>query len=152
MTLGNVEISRMSLDDIDDVIVLERLSFIIPWSREAFVEELTKNKFALYISARINGRVIGYAGMWKVCDEGHITNVAVHPEYRRNGVGRKLVEGLIELAKKEEISRMTLEVRRSNTVAQELYSKYGFEVDGYRKEYYSDNGEDAVIMWKGNMQ
>jgi ribosomal-protein-alanine N-acetyltransferase len=141
----------MTLEDIDDVMVLEKLSFTIPWSRDAFVQEITNNKFAIYISAKLDGRVIGYAGMWKVCDEGHVTNVAVHPEFRRSGVGCSLVEYLITLASKENIERMTLEVRRSNIAAQELYSMFGFKVAGCRKGYYSDNGEDAIIMWKDDV-
>lgn len=151
MRLESVEVTKMTLDDLDDVMVLERLSFTIPWSREAFIEEISNNMFALYISARVGGMVAGYAGMWKVCDEGHITNVAVHPEYRRNGIGGMLVEKLISLAQREGIKRMTLEVRESNIAAQELYTKYDFMIEGFRKGYYSDNGEDAIIMWKENI-
>ncbi|MFZ5985729.1 MAG: ribosomal protein S18-alanine N-acetyltransferase [Bacillota bacterium] len=148
MNLGNIEVSHMTLEDIDDIMVVERLSFTIPWSRDAFIQEVTNNKFAIYISAKVDGLVVGYAGMWKVYDEGHITNVAVHPEYRRSGIGRHLVEKLISIAMQEKIERMTLEVRRSNIAAQGLYEKYGFKVEGCRKAYYSDNGEDAIIMWK----
>lgn len=148
MNLGNIEVSHMTLEDIDDIMVVEKLSFTIPWSRDAFIQEVTNNKFAIYISAKVDGLVVGYAGMWKVYDEGHITNVAVHPEYRRSGIGRHLVEKLISIAKQENIGRMTLEVRRSNIAAQGLYEKYGFKVEGCRKAYYSDNGEDAIIMWK----
>jgi len=151
MSDENIVISRMTVDDLDDVMVLERLSFTIPWSREAFIEEITKNMFAIYISAKVGKVAVGYAGMWKVCDEGHITNVAVHPEFRRKGIGAKLIEELISLARKENIVRMTLEVRKGNIPAKELYSKYGFKVEGLRKGYYTDNGEDAVIMWKDNI-
>lgn len=151
MILSNVEVSYMDLKDIDDVMTVEKLSFTIPWSKDAFIEEVSKNKFAIYITAKVNGRVVGYAGMWKVCDEGHITNVAVHPEFRKHGIGRKLVENMVLVAKKEGIDRMTLEVRRSNIAAQTLYLKFGFKVEGCRKGYYSDNGEDAIIMWKENV-
>lgn len=151
MAVENVEITRMTVDDLDAVMVLERLSFSIPWSREAFIQEITKNMFARYICAKVDSVAVGYAGMWKVCDEGHITNVAVHPEFRRNGIGAKLIEGLILIARKENIERMTLEVRKSNIPARELYLKFGFKVEGIRKGYYADNGEDAIIMWKDDI-
>lgn len=138
------------MEDIDDIMVVEKLSFTIPWSRNAFVEEVVNNKFARYVVAKLNGKAIGYAGMWKVIDEGHITNVAVHPEYRRNGVGNMLVEALIDIAVNENISKMTLEVRKSNAAAQSLYTKLDFKVEGSRKAYYADNKEDAIIMWKKN--
>ncbi len=150
MSFDRIEVSRLRPDDIDDVLIVEKLSFSIPWSKNAFVEEVTNNKFARYIIAKVNGKTVGYAGLWKVFDEGHITNVAVHPEYRRNGVGFMLVKSLIALAIEEEITRMTLEVRRSNISAQNLYIKFGFKVEGFRKEYYADNKEDAIIMWKEN--
>ncbi|NLP14076.1 MAG: ribosomal protein S18-alanine N-acetyltransferase [Clostridium sp.] len=150
MTFDGIVISRMKIEDIDGVMVVEKSSFTIPWSKNALMEEVTKNKFAKYIIARVKGRVVGYAGMWKVCDEGHITNIAVHPEYRRQGIGDKLVKNLILIAEKEGIGRMTLEVRRSNIAAQNMYKKHGFVVEGFRKAYYSDNGEDAIIMWKEN--
>ena len=147
----NVEVFAMTIDHIDDVMIVENLSFKIPWSRDAFIEEITRNKFAIYISARIDGRVIGYAGMWKVFDEGHITNIAVHPEFRGSGVGSELVDNLIKIAQKEGITKMTLEVRKGNIAAKALYGKYGFEAGGLRKGYYSDNGEDAIIMWKNEV-
>ncbi|HHW48541.1 MAG TPA: ribosomal protein S18-alanine N-acetyltransferase [Clostridiaceae bacterium] len=146
-----IEIVRSTEEHIDDIIVVENLSFKIPWSRESIKQEITGNKFAVYLSARVDGKVVGYAGMWKVCGEGHITNIAVHPEFRQNGIGSLLLEGLIDIAKKEGITRMTLEVRKSNLTAQRLYKKYGFEECGLRKSYYADNGEDAIIMWKNNV-
>ncbi len=150
MSFDRIEVSRLRPDDVDDVLIVEKLSFTIPWSRNAFVEEVTNNKFARYIIAKVNGKTVGYAGLWKVFEEGHITNVAVHPEYRRNGVGFMLVKSLIALAIEEKITKMTLEVRRSNISAQNLYIKFGFKVEGFRKEYYADNKEDAIIMWKEN--
>lgn len=150
MSFDRIEVSRLRPDDVDDVLIVEKLSFSIPWSKNAFIEEVTNNKFARYIIAKVNGKTVGYAGLWKVFDEGHITNVAVHPEYRRNGVGFMLVKSLMALAVEEEITRMTLEVRRSNISAQNLYIKFGFKVEGFRKEYYADNKEDAIIMWKEN--
>lgn len=148
MGLDDVEVSYMTIEDIEDILIVERLSFTIPWSKNALVEEVEYNRLAIYITAKINGKAIGYAGMWKICDEGHITNIAVHPEYRQHGVGCQLVERLINIAMERGIEKMTLEVRKSNEAAQALYFKYGFTVEGCRKGYYSDNGEDAIIMWK----
>ena len=92
-------------------------------------------------------KVVGYVGIWFVMDEGHITNVAVHSDYRGKKIGDKLVQDLVELCKENNIVSMTLEVRVSNIVAQNLYKKYGFKLAGIRKEYYSNNKEDAMIMW-----
>ncbi|MCX7749253.1 MAG: ribosomal protein S18-alanine N-acetyltransferase [Clostridia bacterium] len=144
----NVEVAAMTPKDIEGVLIVENLSFTIPWSRQAFDDELTKNEFSRYVIAKVNGNIVGYGGMWKVCDEGHITNIAVHPEFRGTGVGSKILEKLIRIAKEECILRMTLEVRRTNIAAQGLYAKYGFQNSGFRKSYYSDNGEDALIMWR----
>lgn len=141
----------MGSEHIDDVMVVENLSFSIPWSKNAFIEEVTRNKFARYLVATLDGRTVGYAGMWKVFDEGHITNIAVHPEYRRSGVGSMLLEVLIEKAMSEGITKLTLEVRRSNFTARSLYKKFGFEDCGVRKGYYADNNEDAIIMWRENI-
>lgn len=146
--LPNVEIIKTSLEHLDDIMVIENLSFTIPWSRQSFIDEITRNKLAIYLSASLNNTIVGYAGMWNVCGEGHITNIAVHPEFRGNGIGSLLVEGLIEEAKKAGITQLTLEVRKSNLVAQKLYRKYGFVPCGLRKCYYADNKEDAIIMWK----
>ncbi|KKC30367.1 ribosomal protein S18-alanine N-acetyltransferase [Caldanaerobacter subterraneus] len=143
-----VIIRPMTEDDIDEVMEIEKLSFTTPWSREAFVGEVTKNSCARYIVAEVDKKVVGYAGFWVVLDEGHITNIAVHPEYRGRGIGSRLMEGLIDLAKKNGITSMTLEVRESNLVAQNLYKKFGFKVLGRREGYYQDNNEDAIVMWK----
>jgi len=103
MGLDDVEISYMTLEDIDDVMVVEKLSFTIPWSKNALIEEVLNNRMAIYITAKVNGKAIGYAGMWKIFDEGHITNIAVHPEYRQNGIGSRLVEKLVDIAKERGI-------------------------------------------------
>jgi len=132
--------------------LIETLSFSVPWSRDAFIEELSRNTLARYLSAKIDERVVGYAGMWKVLDEAHITNIAVHPEFRRNNIGYLLLESLIQLARRECVQSMTLEVRKNNIIAQGLYKKYGFKEVGVRKGYYSDNDEDAIIMWKKDIQ
>ena len=98
--------------------------------------------------AQIEEDVVGYAGLWKIGDEGHITNVAVAPEQRRKSIGDMLVGALIEVTEEEGITSHTLEVRKSNIGAIRLYEKHGFKVEGERKAYYEDNGEDALIMWR----
>lgn len=144
----NIHIVPTTEEHIDDIMIVEKLSFSIPWSREAFADEIGRNKFAVYFSAVLEDKVIGYGGMWSVLDEGHITNIAIHPQYRGKGVSHLIMKALIHTAKERGMARMTLEVRKSNTVARALYTKYGFEPCGIRRGYYGDNGEDAIIMWK----
>lgn len=144
----SVIIRKMKLSDIDSVVDIEKNSFPIPWTRGAFTIELRNNKLAKYCVAETGGSVVGYGGMWLIMDEAHITNIAVHPEYRGRGIGKKLIEALIEEVSKVNVYKMTLEVRRSNIAAQTLYKKYGFVPCGIRPEYYLDNREDAIIMWR----
>lgn len=144
-----MKIREMTINDITQVLEIESLCFPVPWSKEAFEMEIEKNKFARYMVLELDNRVIGYGGMWMIIDECHITNIALHPDYRGRGYGNKMVEALINKAFEEGISRMTLEVRKSNLVAQRLYEKYGFISRGIRPKYYQDNDEDALIMWRG---
>ncbi|MCT8976371.1 ribosomal protein S18-alanine N-acetyltransferase [Clostridium sp. CX1] len=148
---NDIEILSLKHEHVDSVLVIDSLSFPTPWSRNSFEREIETNKFARYIVAKKDGIIIGYAGMWLILDEGHITNIAVHPEYRGIGAGNLLLEALIEICKIESICKITLEVRKSNKIAQSLYEKYGFIQEGIRKEYYGDNKEDAIIMWKHNL-
>jgi len=138
----------MLKSDLDTVMDIENKCFSVPWTREALLLEIDKNRFARYLVAELDGIVMGYGGMWMIMDEAHITNIAVHPDHRGKGYGNFIVEGLIATAKKDGIIRLTLEVRRSNVVAQNLYKKYGFIFCGVRPGYYQDNQEDAIIMWK----
>ena len=138
----------MTMKDVEAVHKVEVSSFSDPWSLSAFKSEM-KNKLAKYIVAEDeDGKIIGYIGVWYIIDEAHINNVAVHKESRGKGVGNMLMEYLIKRCEEDSISSITLEVRRSNEIAQNLYKKYGFKPGGVRKEYYSDNREDAIIMWK----
>ncbi len=146
--INKFEIKEMTTDYIDGVMVVENLSFKIPWSRQAFVDEITTNDMAIYFVALCNEQVIGYGGMWKIFDEGHITNIAVHPEFRRCGAASGIIEKILEISEIKGVKSLTLEVRKSNAAAQNLYGKYGFKSEGIRKGYYSDTGEDALIMWK----
>ena len=137
----------MNKSHIDGIIEIENESFAIPWSRSSIEKEL-KNNFAIYAVAIENNKVLGYGGMWHVVNEGHITNIAVHKDYRRKGIGQAIIEKLVEIAEEKEMIGLTLEVRKSNTPALELYKKNGFKLEGIRPEYYEDNKEDAYIMWK----
>jgi [ribosomal protein S18]-alanine N-acetyltransferase len=144
---ATVTFRQMELDDINDVLQIENSSFATPWSREAFFNELMNNHFASYLVMVENDKVIGYCGMWLIIDEAHITNIAILPEYR----GRKLGDALLTQVKKHAsnrgVNKMTLEVRVSNDIAQSLYRKHGFVEGGIRKNYYTDNQEDAIVMW-----
>lgn len=139
-------IRRMTFLDIDGVWAVESKVFNNPWSRSAFVDEITDNDLAHYLVLEDQGMIAGYAGMWIVVDEAHVTNIALLPDYRSQGLGEKLVRELMKTARERYAVMMTLEVRPSNTVAQSLYSKLGFLPQGIRRAYYSDNQEDALIM------
>ncbi len=143
-----VVITRMTAADIDDVLLIEGQSFPTPWSRHAFQREVGENIFARYYVARKEGQVLGYAGMWLVVDEAHVTNIAISPDYRRQGFGQVLMQYLIAQAAQEGATYMTLEVRRGNHPAQSMYRGLGFRPVGTRKGYYSDTNEDAIIMEK----
>lgn len=143
-----LQIKEMAVTDIAEVIEIERVSFPTPWSRLAYLSELLENEKAVYIVAKQDGKVVGYAGMWIIFDEGHITTLAVSPAVRSRGIGRKLLRTLAALAKESGASRMTLEVRKSNITAYTLYLSEGYLPAGIRPGYYRDNNEDAIIMWK----
>ncbi|WP_343216791.1 ribosomal protein S18-alanine N-acetyltransferase [Crassaminicella profunda] len=143
-----MKVRIMTLEDIEDVFEVEQKSFQVPWTVDAFVAEIEHNEKARYVVLEIDGKVFGYGGFWKILDEGHITNIAVHPDVRGKGYGNYILEGLLKIAEEEKIHAMTLEVRVSNKIAQKLYEKYGFNPCGIRPKYYQDNGEDAMIMWR----
>ena len=141
----------MRLEDIEHVSRLERRCYTLPWSSSAYVTEVG-NPNAYYITAKdAEGTIVGYAGMWVIMDEIHITTIAVDPERRGLKIGERLLLDIIEEGLSRRAARSTLEVRERNTVAHNLYLKYGFEDVAVRKNYYSDNGENAIIMWANNM-
>ena len=144
----NVLVKRMDETHIDEVFIIENTSFASPWSKESLIKDIKENKHAIYLVALENGKVVGYAGMWHIVNEGHITNIAVEINRRRRGIGALIVNELINIAYELEMAGITLEVRISNIAAQKLYTKFGFKPEGFRKNYYSDTKEDAVIMWK----
>ena len=144
MTVATIR--RMNEMDIDGVLVVEQEAFTTPWSRDGFVNEM-KNELSQYLVLVHEGKIIGYAGMWIIVDEAHVTNVAILGEYRGQKLGEKLMTALIDRAKERGAVSMTLEVRESNLVAKGLYAKFGFVSRGVRRKYYTDTQEDALVMW-----
>jgi [ribosomal protein S18]-alanine N-acetyltransferase len=145
--MAELTIRRMELADISQVVSVEIASFSSPWHAEIFNQELTENQHAHYFIIEINKKIIGYVGMWVVLDDAQITNIAILPGYRGNKLGEKLFRFALQQAVKMGVSRLSLEVRTSNIVAQKMYRKFGLVPGGIRKNYYTDNNEDAVVMW-----
>lgn len=137
----------MKPDDIGIICEIEREAFPTPWTPGAFQNELNNNHFAHYVVMEVEGSIAGYAGMWVIMDEAHVTNIAVRLKYRGMKLGERLLSELRRKAAKHGAKRMTLEVRVTNRIAQNLYEKLGFRSVGVRKGYYTDNNEDALIMW-----
>jgi ribosomal-protein-alanine N-acetyltransferase len=186
-----VRVDRMKMEDVPEVMAIERDSFTAPWPSSAYRRELTENRNAHYLVLRLTGdaehelappavvtperrgflsallpRVLfnhtlfgpheitmaGYAGLWLMIDEAHVTTIASRPQFRGRGYGELLLASLVEIALDINARWLTLEVRVSNEPAQALYRKYGFHVEGTRKRYYNDNNEDALIMWTDELQ
>ena len=141
-----LRIEPMRLADIPEVQAIEQASFTTPWPPQAYRSELETNKLAAYLVARIDGRVVAYAGLWLMVDEAHITTFAVDPAWRRRRIGERLLLAALDLAIARGAREATLEVRRSNLAARRLYEKYGFRPVGLRPRYYTDDDEDALIM------
>jgi len=142
-----VRVRRMTVGDIGQVLQIEKESFTLPWTAAAFFNELTNNPFARYLVLEQGGRIVAYGGMWTILDEAHVTNIAVRADSRGKRLGARILRELMVLAAASGMNRMTLEVRVSNAAARRLYESFGFREAGVRKGYYSDNGEDALIMW-----
>jgi len=141
-----VVVEPMQLDDVPDVHRIERASFPVPWPDYAFRQELQSNRLAHYFVVRVGEDTVGYGGMWMMVDEAHITTFAVLPLWRRHGIGGQLMVAMMQRAQELKARVVTLEVRLSNQPARSLYSRFGFRPVGIRPRYYSDNGEDALIM------
>ena len=139
-------IRRMTMDDVPAVAAIEAATFPTPWSEDAFRKEITDNPVARYLVAEKDGAVIGFAGAWIILDESHITNIAILAEHRGNGYGRALTAALMQYLSNLGAAYATLEVRKSNVTAQNLYKSLGYVSVGVRKRYYEDNGEDALLM------
>lgn len=145
-----VAIRRMRLEDIDAIVELDKKCFPTPWSASAYITE-AHNPSAYYVAAWADDTLAGYAGMWLIMDEAHITTIGVDPGYRGRKIGEQILVNLIEHAIKNGATRATLEVRKHNLVAQSLYTKYGFQTVAVRKGYYTNNNEDALVMWTNGM-
>ena len=143
---ARVVVEPMGIGDVAPVHEIERLSFATPWPSYAFEHELRGNRLARYLVARAGDAIVGFAGIWLMVDEAHVTTFAVHPDWRRQGIGRQLLVNLVELSIAIGGRRMTLEVRASNLPAQALYRSFGFADAGTRPRYYTDDGEDALVM------
>ncbi len=145
---------QASIKDIEHIYNIEKTSFgNHHWTIQCFKNELKSkhSKYFVYEDIKLKDEILGYAGYWKIIDEGHITTLAVHPNYRNKGIADKLLYTLINDAKKSNIKWLTLEVRVSNIPAINLYRKFHFSQLGIRKNYYQDNNEDALILWSQNL-
>jgi ribosomal-protein-alanine N-acetyltransferase len=145
-------IERMAQGDLGAVLQIEALSFTTAWPPNAFANEIRDNKLAHYFVGRLDGKVVAYGGIWVILEDSHVTTIAVHPEYRGLKLGEEMLMRLLDEAIAQGASWITLEVRESNDVAQKLYRKYGFTTVSTRRGYYSDNGENALVMWAGNLK
>ena len=142
-----VQIVKMSADDVDRVVEIEQECFSMPWTKQGFLEAL-KQKKSFYYVAKIGTQIVGHCGAYGVCGEGDINQVAVINAYRRQGIARRLVSTMIEEMEKEGFLEITLEVRAGNNSAIALYESLGFVQEGIRKIFYEKPTEDAIIMWK----
>jgi len=141
-----ITLAPMVLDDLDDVLEIERASFQTPWSRGAFRYELTQNRVARSIVVRVGRQLVGYLCLWEIGHEIHVTNLAVHPSFRRRGTARVLLRHVLDGARRNGVELVFLEVRPTNVEALALYESLDFRVIGRRKGYYFDTGEDALVM------
>ncbi|WP_024613277.1 ribosomal protein S18-alanine N-acetyltransferase [Clostridium sp. Ade.TY] len=148
--MANLILKEMDSYDIEGVYEVSSLSLKETWTLNAIEKELNNN-LATYIVCIEDSKVIGFVGAWLIASEGQITNVAVHPNFRGKKIGKALMEKLICTLKDKDCNAITLEVRKSNIVAQNLYKSLGFKEEGIRKGFYEDNKEDAIIMWLHNI-
>ena len=138
--------------DIPEVLRIERASFDTTWPADAFYNEITTNKLAHYFVGRVAGKVVAYGGIWVIFEDSHITTIAVDPACRGRKYGNVMMLKLLDEAIERGAAWMTLEVREGNVSAQQLYRKFGFTTVTTRKGYYSDNNENALVMWAGNLK
>ena len=145
--MAEAVIRKMKSEDVSSVVEIEHVSFSAPWAAETYRQEVEKNKYAHYFVIEVDKVLIGFVGIWLVRDEAQITNIAIHPNYRGYKLGEKLFGFAVQYVINHGATRLSLEVRKSNIVAQKLYEKFGLVAGGIRKGYYPDNGEDAIVMW-----
>lgn len=137
---------KMTLDDIEQVLAIDRMSFSLPWPERSFRFDLTDNPASRCWVAEIDGKVAGMIVAWLIVDEVHVATIATHPDFRRRGIAKKLLAHTLQHLKEEGAQSSFLEVRASNFAAQEMYRKFGYEETGVRPRYYKDNDEDALLM------
>lgn len=142
----SMQIRRMTLEDLPAVIELDKLSFSLPWPERSFRFELTDNPASRCWVIETDERIVGMLVAWMLVDEAHIATLATHPDHRRQGIARKLLEHALRYMAQEGAVSSFLEVRESNAAAREMYRKFGYEETGRRKRYYKDTGEDAILM------
>ena len=145
-------LAPLTVADLAEVAVIENVSFTAPWPTSAYTTELTTNRLARYVGARIDGTLVGFGGIWLMVDEAHITTMAVLPTHRRTGVATVLLLELLQEARRGGARVATLDVRVSNVEAQSLYRSFGFAEVGRRIRYYDDNGEDALVMTTAELE
>ena len=142
----SVVLRKMTLDDLEQVVAIDQVSFSLPWPSRSFYFELTDNPASRCWVAELDGRVVGMLVAWLIVDEIHIATLATHPDFRKQGIGEKLLSFTLQSARDEGAVSSFLEVRKSNAAALELYRKFGYIEDGRRTGYYKDNDEDAILM------
>ena len=142
----NLTIRKMTLEDMPSIIDLDQKSFSLPWPERSFRFELTANSASRCWVAELDGKIVGMIVVWLIVDEAHVATIATHPDFRRQGIGTKLLSHALRLMMDEGAISSFLEVRESNFSAQEMYRKFGYEVSGRRPRYYKDNNEDAILM------
>jgi ribosomal-protein-alanine N-acetyltransferase len=142
----NLIIRKMTLDDLPAVVELDRTSFSLPWPERSFRFELTDNPASRCWVVEVDGKLVGMIVVWLLVDEAHVATLATHPDFRRQGIAKKLLSHALQNLVKEGAQSSFLEVRVSNMAAQEMYRKFGYKESGRRRRYYKDNDEDAILM------
>lgn len=145
--MAELVIRKMEVTDIQQVMEVEISSFKSPWPEDIFYQEVVNNDHAHYFVMEVDKKIVGYAGLWIVIDDAQITNIAVMPNYRGHKLGERLFQYIALQATRMGVKRLSLEVRKSNIIAQKMYRKFGLVPGGIRKGYYSDDQEDAIVMW-----
>jgi len=149
----SIRVDRAQEADLDAIYRLECMCFPMPWTRDSFRRELRRrDDVAVYLAARVDDEVVGYAGMWVAGGEAHIATIGVHPQYRGRGIGQRIMLRLFQEAIARGSERAFLEFRPSNTAARNLYAKLGFREVGLRRGYYQDTGEDAIVAELSDLQ
>ncbi|WP_042225420.1 ribosomal protein S18-alanine N-acetyltransferase [Oceanobacillus manasiensis] len=145
--MSEFTIRKMEIADVDQVMEVEKASFTTPWTTDIFYQEIVDNQYAYYYVIEWNGKIAGYVGTWVVLEDAQVTNIAILPGLRGQKLGEKLFHYMLLQVKLIGATRLSLEVRKSNIPAQKLYRKFGLVPGGIRKNYYTDNQEDAIVMW-----